>query len=118
MAISTDPVIAHPVARDTKVVIVCKYTTANFQASSLKWMHLGQEFSATQKGKITAAAADGALSVSHYTIDKAALSDSGEYTCSAVYAEATVTSPTPFNLQVIGKQPWPFKSSSNLLNCE
>ena len=103
MAISTDPVIAHPVARDTQVVIVCKYTTADFEASSLKWMHLGQEFSETQKGKVTAAAADGALSVSHYTIGKAVLSDSGEYTCSATYIVREVTSPTPFNLQIIGK---------------
>ena len=105
MAISTDPVIAHPVARDTQVVIVCKYTTADLEASSLKWMHLGQEFSETQTNKVTPAAAEDPLSVSHYTIDKAALSDSGEYTCSATYTAlgAAVTSPTPFNLQVIGK---------------
>ena len=115
MAISTDPVIAHPVARDTQVVIVCKYTTADFEASSLKWMHLGQEFSETQKGKVTAAAADGALSVSHYTIGKAVLSDSGEYTCSATYTAlgAAVTSPTPFNLQIIGKF-----IKNYILNCE
>ena len=105
MVISTDPVIAHPVARDTQVVIVCKYTTADFAANSLKWMHLGQEFSETQKGKVTAAAEEEPLSVSHYTIAKAELSDSGEYTCSATYTAlgAAVTSPTPFNLQVIGK---------------
>ncbi|XP_063679986.1 hemicentin-2-like [Bolinopsis microptera] len=102
VAISTNPVIAHPVARDTQIVIICKYTTAEIKGT-VKWMHLGQEFSATQKTAVTAAAAEGALSVSHYTIAKAALSDSGEYTCSAEYTTGAVvvTPAAPLNLQVI-----------------
>ena len=107
VTVSSDPAATNPLIRGTQLKITCKYTTLNFQPNSLKWMQNGNEFTSTQKGSLSAGTAEGALSVSIYTVAAIAVSDSGSYTCSAQYADGgatpTVTSPTPVALTVLGK---------------
>ena len=67
----------------------------------------GNDFTTSQKTSLSTGTAEGALSVSVYTVSAIAVSDGGSYTCSAGYqvgeVESTVVSPTPVSLTVLGK---------------
>ena len=105
-AISSDPDATHPLKSGIQLKLTCKYTTASYKTDSLKWMQNGNEFTTAQKALLSTGPADGALSVSIYTVAAIAITDSGSYTCSAGYiaeAETIATSPTPVTLTVLGE---------------